>query len=226
MIILMNVAIIGSNRGIGLALTQLYSKEHKVFAFCRKYSDELKKLETSGNVKIFEGCDVNSEYSVQNSARDLGTEQIDLFFHVSGILKSEDFETINPASIEEQFLTNSIAPLISVRAFKKNFKRGTKVGLLTSRMGSIADNDSGGMYGYRMSKAALNAGGKSLAVDLEPQSISVFLLHPGYVQTDMTGGSGHITTEESAAGLAKVMEVNNHDKTGKFFHSNGEELPW
>ena len=103
---------------------------------------------------------------------------------------------------------------------------GAKVALITSRMGSIADNSSGGSYGYRMSKAALNAAGRSLAIDLAARGIAVGLLHPGYVRTDMTGGSGNVEASEAAAMLVARIDELDAAKSGSFRHANGEELPW
>lgn len=102
----------------------------------------------------------------------------------------------------------------------------SKVALISSRMGSIADNTSGGSYGYRMSKAALNAAGKSLALDLAGRGISVAVLHPGYVRTDMTGQQGLIEVAESAAGLIQRINELTPATSGTFWHSNGEILPW
>ena len=93
-------------------------------------------------------------------------------------------------------------------------------------MGSIADNDSGGSYGYRMSKAALNAAGASLAIDLRPRGISVAILHPGYVRTEMTGNAGLIDADESVSGLLKRIDELTPDNSGSFWHSNGDVLPW
>jgi NAD(P)-dependent dehydrogenase (short-subunit alcohol dehydrogenase family) len=104
--------------------------------------------------------------------------------------------------------------------------QGSKIANITSRMGSIADNDSGGRYGYRASKAALNAFGKSLAVDLKPRGIAVAQLHPGYVKTRMVNFGGLISPEESARGLAERIANLTLENTGSFWHSNGEELPW
>jgi NAD(P)-dependent dehydrogenase (short-subunit alcohol dehydrogenase family) len=93
-------------------------------------------------------------------------------------------------------------------------------------MGSIADNTSGAYYGYRASKAALNAFGKSLAQDLQPKGIAVAQLHPGFVQTRMVGFNGDITPEVAAKGLAQRIEELTLENTGAFWHSNGEALPW
>ncbi|PLX90399.1 MAG: short-chain dehydrogenase, partial [Desulfuromonas sp.] len=101
-----------------------------------------------------------------------------------------------------------------------------KIANISSRMGSIGDNDSGGRYGYRASKAALNAFGKSLAIDLEKLGIAVAQLHPGFVKTRMVDFSGIISTEESVAGLVQIIEAMNLDNSGSFWHCNGELLPW
>lgn len=97
---------------------------------------------------------------------------------------------------------------------------------MTSRMGSIEDNDSGGRYGYRVSKAGLNAAGKSLAVDLKDRGIPVAILHPGFVKTDMTGNNGDITAEQAAHRLVQRMDELNLGNTGTFWHSDGSVLPW
>ena len=121
---------------------------------------------------------------------------------------------------------NALGPLRCVTAFRNRLEKGAKVGLITSRMGSIADNTSGGMYGYRMSKAALNMAGVSLAHDLKPRGIAVALLHPGHVQTDMVGHTGNVTPDEAAKGLIGRMDALTLSNSGTFWHQNGERLPW
>ncbi|MAL84047.1 MAG: short-chain dehydrogenase, partial [Idiomarina sp.] len=125
-----------------------------------------------------------------------------------------------------QFEVNALAPLRVTEALLPNLKEGSKVAMITSRMGSIADNGSGSRYGYRMSKAALNAAGKSLSLDLKDQGISVVLLHPGFVQTDMVNHAGDIPAETAAERLIQRIDELSLDTTGQFFHSNGEGLPW
>ena len=93
-------------------------------------------------------------------------------------------------------------------------------------MGSVADNTSGGMYGYRMSKSAANMLGQSLSVDLKPMGVAVAILHPGYVRTGMTGGRGYIEPEESAEGLIARIQELTVETSGGFWHTNGEDLPW
>ena len=137
-------------------------------------------------------------------------------------LANLDFE-----SIRRQFEVNAIAPLRLTSALLPNLASGSKVVLMTSRMGSINDNTSGGSYGYRMSKVALSMAGKSLAHDLRPQGIAVTILHPGLVKTRMTGFSDSgITTETSVTGLLARIEELNLNNTGTFWHANGEILPW
>jgi NAD(P)-dependent dehydrogenase (short-subunit alcohol dehydrogenase family) len=220
----MNIAVVGSNRGIGLALCQqLIKEEHQVYAFCRKSSDELHQ---AGPTKIIENFEVTDSKSMTQALQKNELPKIDRLYHVSGILESTHLETFDVESLQRQFMVNSVAPILSVKAFLPFLSEGAKIGLLTSRMGSIADNGSGGSYGYRMSKAALNAAGKSLALDLKEQGLAVFLLHPGWVKTDMTGQTGHVDTTESAQGLIQIMESKSLEETGSFWHMNGEQLPW
>ncbi|MDX5434571.1 MAG: SDR family NAD(P)-dependent oxidoreductase, partial [Halomonas sp.] len=121
---------------------------------------------------------------------------------------------------------NAYGPLRVTEALLDNLSAGSKIANVTSRMGSIADNDSGGRYGYRASKAALNAFGKSLAIDLKPRGIAVAQLHPGYVQTRMVNFGGLIPPEEAAAGIAARIAALTLENSGGFWHSNGEPLPW
>ena len=129
-------------------------------------------------------------------------------------------------SVRRQFEVNALGPLRVTCSLIPALRNGAKIALLTSRMGSIADNESGGSYGYRMSKAALNAAGVSLAKDLSSRGIAVAILHPGYVKTDMTGPSALIDAEESVAGLLDRIDQLNLENSGSFWHMNGELLPW
>ena len=159
----------------------------------------------------------------------LDGRQIDILMNVAGVLSNQSLGDIDAEALEQihrQFDTNAIAPLLVTQALMDLIPEGGKVGILTSRMGSIADNDSGGRYGYRMSKAAVNAAGKSLAVDLKPRGISVALLHPGFVRTDMTGHQGMIDADESVRGLLARMDELTLENSGSFWHQNGEILRW
>lgn len=220
----MKVAVVGSNRGIGLALVEELAKRgDEVFAFCRQSS---KELESAGASKVFENFEVTDQTKMETILKDSGISNINQFYHVSGIMRSTTLENFDLEAIQEQFLVNSVAPILTAKSFLPFLAGTAKLGLVTSRMGSIADNSSGGAYGYRMSKSALNAAGKSLSEDLKEKAKAVFLLHPGYVRTDMTGGNGLIDTKESALGLLKIMDSKSLDETGTFWHTNGEMLPW
>jgi NAD(P)-dependent dehydrogenase (short-subunit alcohol dehydrogenase family) len=145
-------------------------------------------------------------------------------------LREESLDTLAGAdagaSIRDQFEINALAPLQLAAALRPRLARGARIGFLTSRMGSITDNSSGGYYGYRMSKAALNAGARSLAIDLAAQDARVFILHPGFVRTGMTGGRGEITPAQAAAGLIERMDTLTAANSGSFWHANGSPLPW
>lgn len=220
----MNVAVVGANRGIGLALCQqLVADKHNVYAYCRKATPELKELSVAALTENFE---VTDSKTLSTTLEKQNLPAFDLLFHVAGIMRSESLGDFNLQTLREQFEVNALAPVLSVQAFLPYLKEGSKVGLLTSRMGSVADNSSGGMYGYRMSKAALNMAGVNLAHDLKPRGVTVLLLHPGYVQTDMTEQRGLITPEQSAQGLIEVMEKHGLAESGTFWHVNGEQLPW
>ncbi len=144
----------------------------------------------------------------------------------AGVLSRETLDDVDSERIRLQFEVNALGPLRVTAALRPRLRRGSKVAIVTSRMGSIADNTSGSMYGYRMSKAAVNAAGKSLAMDLKPDGVAVALLHPGYVRTGMTGGNGLVDADESARGLVARIDALDLDSSGGFWHANGESLPW
>jgi NAD(P)-dependent dehydrogenase (short-subunit alcohol dehydrogenase family) len=144
-------------------------------------------------------------------------------------LSEEALDSLDDAAvarIRHQFEVNALAPLRLTALLAPQFTRGAKLALITSRMGSIADNTSGSYYGYRMSKAALNAAGRSLAHDLAPRGVAVVLLHPGYVQTPMTGGRGDVDAATAASGLLARIDELTPATSGSFVHANGSPLPW
>ena len=220
----MKIAVIGANRGIGLALVEeLVARGDEVYAFCRQTSDS---LNNSGAKKIFSDFEVTNQSKMQSILNNSGISDLDQVYHVSGIMRSTTLDDFNIDLITEQFMVNAVAPILSVKSFLPVLASDAKIGLVTSRMGSITDNTSGGAYGYRMSKSALNAAGKSLSEDLKGQGKSVFLLHPGWVKTDMTNQNGLIDTKESALGMMKIMNQKSLEDTGTFWHTNGDHLPW
>lgn len=177
--------------------------------------------------KVIDGVDVTDPAGISRIVDGLrDVEAIDLLINNAGLLQDEQLGSIDFDSIRTQMEVNAYAPLRVTEAVLQFIHRGGKIVNVTSRMGSIADNDSGGRYGYRASKAALNAFGRSLAMDLKPKGIAVAQLHPGYVKTRMVNFGGMISPQEAAAGLAERIDSLNLDNTGSFWHSNGEELPW
>jgi NAD(P)-dependent dehydrogenase (short-subunit alcohol dehydrogenase family) len=217
------VVITGANRGIGLAIARIYRERgDRVIALCRRASKEL----SDSGAEIVEDVDVTSPEALQKAAADVGG--VDMLIANAGVLSNEPLSEVAEAvdRIERQFRVNALGPLLTVHAFADKLASGAKVALITSRMGSMADNTSGGSYGYRMSKAALNAAGRSLANDLASRGIAVGLLHPGYVRTDMTGGRGDVDPAEAAARLVERIDELNARNSGTFRHANGEELPW
>ncbi|MEE4218830.1 MAG: SDR family oxidoreductase [Xanthomonadales bacterium] len=216
------VLITGANRGIGLEMAaRLHARGDNVIAVCRRSSAELGGL----GIEVIEGIDVGGDDSVQKLAAAVGERRLDWLVNNAGILERSSLENPDFEAMERQFRINAIGPLRVTAALRERLSAGSKVFIVTSRMGSIGDNDSGGSYGYRMSKAAVNMAGKSLSIDLKETGIAVFLLHPGWVSTDMTQGTG-IPVEESAAGLIRTMDGLDIGKTGTFWHQEGYELPW
>jgi len=215
--------VTGANRGIGLELCkQLKARGADVIAVCRKSTPELEAL----GVRIEAGVDVSDAGSVRELATRLKGVNLDLLINNAGILRGEKFDSLDFDGIAEQFEVNALGPLRVTAALAPLLGKDAKVAIITSRMGSIADNGSGGYYGYRMSKAAVNAAGVSLAHDLKSRGVAVALLHPGMVATEMTGKHG-IPAEDSVRGLLARIDELTLEKSGKFFHAGtGEELPW
>ena len=218
-----NILVTGANRGIGLELCrQLHAQGENVIAVCRTNSNELEQL----NIKTITDIDVTDSHSLAQLKQHLNDTKIDLLINNAGILASNTLGEIDYQTVMQQYLVNAIGPLKVTEALLPLLDKGSKVAIITSRMGSMADNDSGGQYGYRMSKAAVNMAGTSLAVDLKPKGIAVALLHPGYVRTDMTGGNGLVDTSHSAKGLLARIDELNLENSGTFWHAEGEQLPW
>ncbi len=216
--------ITGSNRGIGLELCkQIIERGDEVIATCRKASSDLKNL----GVRIEEDIDISSEDSINNLRQALSGIELDCLIHNAGIYEFNSIDNFDHESIIRQFVVNALSPLSMTKSLKGLLKKYSKIGFITSRMGSIGDNSSGSSYGYRMSKVALSMAAKSLSKDLLKEDIYVAILHPGLVSTRMTGFTKHgISTLESANGLLKRIDSLNKNNTGTFWHTNGEILPW
>lgn len=218
-----HVVITGANRGIGLELARHYhAAGWQVTAVCRESSAELDQSAK----QIIDNIDVNQAESRKRLVAALQGQSIDLLINNAGVLIEDSLGALDIGALRLQMETNAFAPLLLCEALLPNMVAGSKIANITSRMGSIGDNESGGYYGYRASKAALNAFGRSLAIDLKKRGIAVALLHPGFVKTRMVNFSGIISPKESVAGLAERIEHLNLENSGSFWHMNGEELPW
>jgi NAD(P)-dependent dehydrogenase (short-subunit alcohol dehydrogenase family) len=219
-----NIVITGANRGIGLALVKQYANNGDVvFAVCRQTSAELGNLK---GITVINGIDVVNNADLTRLSEILADVKIHILINNAGILTEETLGDIDYVDVTRQFQVNAIGPLNTTEKLLEQLHKGSKVILISSRMGSISDNSSGASYGYRMSKAALNAAGMSLANDLKHRGIAVGLLHPGFVQTALVHHQGDIDTTEAALRIQQRIEELDLNTTGSFRHSNGEELAW
>jgi NAD(P)-dependent dehydrogenase (short-subunit alcohol dehydrogenase family) len=216
--------VTGANRGIGLEYCrQLHGRGNQVIAVCRTASPELEAL----GVRIEAGVDLSRDDGPAQLAERLDGLPLDGLILNAGILEDTSLEDLDPESLRRQFEVNALAPLRLTRALLDQLGPGSKLVLMTSRMGSIDDNSSGGSYGYRMSKVALNMAGKSLAIDLRPRGIAVAMLHPGLVRTRMINFNLQgISAEQAVHGLLERIDALSLENSGTFWHANGEVLPW
>jgi NAD(P)-dependent dehydrogenase (short-subunit alcohol dehydrogenase family) len=216
------VLITGANRGIGLSLVQqLVARGDDVIGACRTPSPDL----TATGAQI-ESLDVTSDADCAALAMRLAGKHIDVLVLNAGVLERNALPTPDFDSMRRQYEVNALGPLRVATALLPNLAAGSKIAIVSSRVGSIGDNHSGGHYGYRMSKAAVNIAGKSLSIDLFDHGIAVRLLHPGWVRTEMTHGSGNWGPDEAASGLIARIDELNLATTGMFVHADGTELPW
>ena len=217
--------ITGANRGIGLEFCrQLSARGDHVIATTRTESEELGSL----GVQV-EELDVADPQSIRALAERLDGKAVDVLLNNAGIGgHGPSIGEIEPQALLDFFRVNSVGPLLVTQALLSQLERGARrlVVSVTSRMGSIADNTSGGAYGYRASKAALNMYNASMSVDLAERGIATVVVHPGWVQTDMGGNSAPLTTAESVAGLLRVLDRLGSSDSGRFLDHSGNEIPW
>ncbi|MXY38711.1 MAG: SDR family oxidoreductase [Rhodospirillaceae bacterium] len=221
--------IVGADRGIGLAVCrQLAARGETVVAAC------LGRGEThdGSTVEVIPEIDVTSGAAVARMAGALAKRggRIDRLIHVAGVLGLDALGSLDFGDVRRQIEINTIGPLRAVEAALPHLAAGAKVGIVTSRVGSLADNGTGGMYAYRVSKAGANMVALNLHHDLSKRGIAVAALHPGMVATDLTkdipGDFDYITPDEAAAGLIRRMDALSLESSGRFWHANGEDLPW
>ena len=229
---MVSIAVIGANKGIGLEIVkQLIAKSsNQVFATCRKSSPALTELSAAENLTVLENIDIAKDEVVNQLQSSNFPAKLDAVICNAGFLSqwnNNGFDDLNFEHIAYMYNVNSIGPLRVAKGFESRLGEGSKYAIITSRAGSIEDNSSGGLIGYRMSKTAVNAAGKSLSIDLKPKGVAVGLLHPGFVKTGMTEGNGLITAAESATCIIEAVERISIGNTGQFWHAiEKEEIPW
>jgi NAD(P)-dependent dehydrogenase (short-subunit alcohol dehydrogenase family) len=223
------VLITGASRGIGLEFVRQYAADGwRVLACCRKpaQAEELRSID--GDVERHT-LDVTDGMAVRGLAGEYDLP-IDVVINNAGIYgpKGAVAGEIDDADWDRVMRTNVYAPVKVAAAFKPHLARSDRKLLvnISSRMGSIGDNTSGGNYPYRSSKAALNQVMKSLALEWQPDGIAVLLLHPGWVQTDMGGESAAVTPEQSVSGLRRIIDAAGIRDTARFVSYDGSDIPW
>lgn len=220
----MNILITGASRGIGFQLTkQLSEKGHTVYAVVRTVTEELQNLK---NVTVISGLDLENLGTIDQIMSQHEFPKFDWVIMNAGIFLETPLKELEIELVQKQLQVNAVAPLYFVQKLLPKLKDGSKIGLITSQMGSIGDNTSGGYYGYRMSKAALNMAGSTLAHDLKNQGIIVAIIHPGYVKTQMTDFMGNMDAELSAIRIISVIERATITTSGTFWNYQGNILPW
>ena len=217
------ILVTGSSSGIGLEFVRQFAQRgDEVIATARTWTAGA----APSGVQVVEGADIRDGAGRRRIVDALGGRKLDGVVHNAGVLANDALGEIRGESLEQQMAVNAFAPILLTQELRTHLANTCKIAFITSRMGSIADNSSGGYYGYRMSKAALNAGAKSLALDLAGQGVAVAILHPGFVRTRMTGGRGQLEPAESAQLLIARIDALTALNSGSFWHANGEALPW
>ena len=228
------VLVTGANRGLGLEFVRQYADDGwRVFAASRapKAARELKELESrhAGRIAVL-ALDVTDGESVKAAAGHLRGEPIDLLLNNAGVggPPGQKVGSLDYAAWARVLDANVLGPARVIEAFVENVAKGRdkRIVTVTSRMGSIEDNSSGGSYAYRSSKAGVNAAMKSFSIDLAPRGITCVVVHPGWVRTDMGGAGGKLTPAESVKSLRSLIESLKKKDSGKFFNYDGQPLPW
>lgn len=219
-----NVLITGANKGIGLQLVKQHMERgDNVVAICRQPSEEL----LASGASIVSAIDFLSDDFETSLLAQIKEISFDRVIANAGVCHFDSFESFDPVLIRQQFEVNALAPLRLIKSIEHLLSQGSKVILTSTRVASHQDNSSGGEYGYRMSKSALNMAGINLAISLRERGISVFMLHPGFVRTNLTKGEGLIDTKDSATSIVSLSDELTFSDTGCFWHAiERVRLPW
>jgi NAD(P)-dependent dehydrogenase (short-subunit alcohol dehydrogenase family) len=228
--------ITGANRGIGLRCAQRYHADGwRILALCRHHSDELGAIEAVGNVRVLLG-DLSDGKCLQQFASDLAGESVDVLINNAGLMGDSNYHQaggekqslldFNREEWRKVFEINLFTPVEVISLFSEHLSDKAKVVTISSEMGSISGNKSGGWFAYRASKAAANSLMKSVAFSLKDRGIPAVALHPGWVRTEMGGPNAHIDTDTSVKGMMKVINNLGMQQSGGFFAYDGSVLPY
>lgn len=223
------ILLVGADKGIGSALAEYYSSRgDRVIATCLGGS-----AVSGANIEVCAPMDVTSDPDVSRLSTQIGDRSIDVLMYVAGVVFDKPLGNLDFNAIRLEYEVNAVGFLRVVQAVLPRMSAGGKIGIITSRVASLSENESGGLYGYRMSKAAANMAGLCLALELKDKGISVLCLHPGAVRTDLSAGLSSSPTlgnavdpPAAAQGLAARLDELSLSTTGSFKHANGQSLPW
>ena len=222
--------VTGADRGIGAAMcVQLAARGDRSLAACLADAPSLREQ----GVEVVSGVDITTDAGVQRLVHVLAGRKIDVLVHNAGLVIERRFGEFDFDAFQREYAVNTLGPLRVTQALSSNLHGGSKIGVVTSRVGSLSENGSGGLWGYRMSKAAANMAGINLAHELKPRGVAVMCLHPGSVRTQMTAALADQATvgqlvdpEVAARGLIARLDELTMETTGTFRHANGQALPW
>ena len=223
-----NILITGANRGIGLKFAEILSANNNIYATARDITnaDDLKKFD---NTELLE-LDLLNKDSIKSFCSELKDIPLDMIINNAGIFQDEQMEEtiLDPELWLDEIMINAIGPVVLSQKLKENIMSGNdkKIIFISSQMGSIDDNYSGGYYFYRTSKSALNSAAKSLSIDWKADGISVLMLHPGWVRTDMGGSNAKLNIDTSVRKMLDVINSLDMGKTGTFLNYEGKKLEW
>ena len=227
------ILITGANRGIGLELTQQFALDDwQVIACCRNphEAEQLQALATHHEAIEIHELEVTNYSQIADLAKKLADRPIDILLSNAGIFgaKGVGFGDVDAKDFQQVIEVNTIAPLMLVQNSVDHVAASDRklVAVISSKVGSIADNSGGGLYAYRSSKTAVNQVVKCLSIDLSDRGISVISLHPGWVKTDMGGPNAEITTDQSVSGLKSILQSAGLAQSGRFIEYDGNNIPW
>tara|TARA_E500000075_G_C6980109_1_gene316126 strand:+ start:1149 stop:1826 length:678 start_codon:yes stop_codon:yes gene_type:complete len=223
-----NILITGANRGIGLKFAEILSANNNIYATARDITnaDDLKKFDHTELLEL----DLLNKDSIKSFCSELKDIPLDMIINNAGIFQDEQMEEtiLDPELWLDEIMINAIGPVVLSQKLKENIMSGNdkKIIFISSQMGSIDDNYSGGYYFYRTSKSALNSAAKSLSIDWKADGISVLMLHPGWVRTDMGGSNAKLDIDTSVSKMLDVINSLDMGKTGTFLNYEGKKLEW